>query len=312
MKAAGAWFLEFAALGPIPHGREDEVYGGLLAEMGFTRVPGAYVLRPEAPVVLAAHLDTVQGKKPREVRVEGHIAYGVGGALGADDKAGVALVLWLASLGEEGPRDVGYALFLGEEVGCVGASEALEAGLFRGAKAMISLDRKGTRDVVVAQLGQETASREAGLWLAKELGMGHTLVEGVWTDSAVFAGVVPECLNLSVGYEGAHTDWDQQDLAYLDELAHRLLAVRWRDLPVVRTPREVWRKRGGAGYYDPWWAEAPLEEAPEWSTEFRAFELVDRLKREGLLEEALELLLMEFPELLDYLEKVLGEDFAER
>jgi len=312
MKTASAWFLELAALGPVPHGREDEVYGGLLAGMGFARAPGAYVLRPEAPVVLAAHLDTVSGRRPREVRVEGHVAFGVGGALGADDKAGVALVLWLASLGDKAPQDVGYALFLGEEVGCAGAEEALEAGLFREAKAVISLDRKGTRDVVVAQLGQETASREAGLWLAEELGMGHALAEGVWTDSAVFAGVVPECLNLSVGYEGAHTDRDRQDLAYLDELAERLATVRWRDLPAVRTPREVWRRRGGAGYRNPLWAEAPFGEAPGWDAGLRALELVDRLRREGLLEEALELLLMEFPELLGYLEEIFGEGFAER
>ncbi|WP_038072127.1 hypothetical protein [Thermus scotoductus] len=47
-------------------------------------------------MVLAAHLDTVAGRAPKGVRVVDGVAQGVEGALGADDKAGVALVLALA------------------------------------------------------------------------------------------------------------------------------------------------------------------------------------------------------------------------
>lgn len=169
------------------------------------------------------------------------VAQGVEGALGADDKAGVALVLALA---QDPPPGVGFALFLGEEKGCVGSEEALEAGLFRGARAMVSLDRRGKEEVIRAQLGQETASLEAASWLARRLGLGHRVSDrGVRTDSAVFAGVIPECLNLAVGYEGAHTDQDTQDLLYLDLLGEALRRVPWEDLPVRRRPQEVWRTR---------------------------------------------------------------------
>jgi len=243
VKRASEIFLELAKEGPVPHGREDQVYEERLLALGFERAPGAYVLNPTAPVILAAHLDTVKGTRPRGVRVEEGVARGIGGALGADDKAGVALIMALVA---RGPREgVGYALFLSEEEGCVGSNEALDAGLFRGAKAMVSLDRKATKDVVIEQRGQPTASEEAGRWLAKELGMGHAPASGVWTDSAVFAGVIPECLNLSVGYEGAHTDQDRQDLVYLDELEEALAALRWEELPVVRTPQKVWKRKGG-------------------------------------------------------------------
>ena len=143
-------------------------YGDLLSEAGFSRRPGAWTLREEAPVILAAHLDTVAGRVPKGVRVVDGVAQGVEGALGADDKAGVALVLALA---QDPPPGVGFALFLGEEVGCVGSEEALEAGLFRGARAVVSLDRRGKEEVIRAQLGQETASLEAASWLARRLGL---------------------------------------------------------------------------------------------------------------------------------------------
>lgn len=286
-KRPSEFFLELARLGPVPHGREDATYGTLLSEAGFSRRPGAWTLREEAPVVLAAHLDTVAGRVPKGVRVVDGVAQGVEGALGADDKAGVALVLALA---QDPPPGVGFALFLGEEVGCVGSEEALEAGLFRGARAVVSLDRWGKEEVIRAQLGQETASLEAASWLARRLGLGHRVSDrGVWTDSAVFAGVVPECLNLAVGYEGAHTDQDAQDLLYLDRLGEALRRVPWENLPVRRRPREVWRTGLSWG----------------WRERDRVEEVLWRLKQTGLVEVALVYLLENYPDLVDELEDLL-------
>lgn len=164
--------------------------------------------------------------------------------LGADDKAGVATVLSLALRLEH--TEVGYALFFGEEVGCQGSEHASR---ILTPKAVISVDRAGTDEVIYAQLGQPTASQYTAQWLADELGMGHyPSPNGVYTDSATFAGVAHECLNLAAGYWGAHTNQDTQDLVYLDELVEALAHVPWGDFPLVRTPREVWRKGGVWGW----------------------------------------------------------------
>lgn len=231
-------FLRLARFGSVPYGREDPVYAELLFQEGFSRRPGVWTLREEAPVILAAHLDTVSGALPLDVRAEEGKASGVGGGVGADDKAGVALVLHLA---QDPPLGVGFALFLGEEVGCLGAEEALKSRLFTKAKAVVSLDEEGRGEVFRVQGGQETASLEAALWLAERLELGHRASDrNTWTDSAVFAGAVPECLNLAVGYERAHTDGDVQDLEYLDLLGEALRRVPWEGLPVRRKPKKVW------------------------------------------------------------------------
>jgi hypothetical protein len=249
-------------------------------------------------VILTAHLDTVAGTKPTDVKVSGHLARGIGGMLGADDRAGVALILWLASLGISEPRGVGYALFLGEESGCVGAGEALAAGVFPEARVMLSLDRRGTGDLVIAQAGQPTASREAGWWLAEQLGMNHRLVQGVWTDSAAFAGVIPECFNVSVGYEGAHTDNDTQDLCYLNDLGYALLGVEWEGVPVVRETREVWRQ-------EPRQFEEAMMEG-EWRKQARVRAVMERLQEWDAVEDMMEAVLEEFPAVLEYLEWLTG------
>ncbi len=231
-------FQALVGLGEVPYKTEELVYGNLLEGLGFQRAPGCWTLNPEAPILLTAHLDTVHldlGEKGYVLR-EG-IARGVG-HMGADDKAGVALILYLF---RRLSPIVGFVLFEGEEVGRVGAGQAREAGLFRSAKAMISLDRRGTTEVIYAQMGQPTASLEFAQALADGLGMGHKpSPHGVVTDSFEFAPEIPECLNLAVGYENPHRPQDRQNLEYLDRLAEALLAMDWEGLlgHVRRKPEE--------------------------------------------------------------------------
>lgn len=281
-------FVKLARLGPVPYGEEDAAYGKVLGTLGFAREPGVYVLNPKAPVILAAHLDTVDGKPPSQVRVSSGGIASADGMMGADDKAGVSLILAIAAHGV--PDGVGLALFLGEEVGCEGAKEAKANGFFAKARAVISLDRKGTVDIIYAQAGQATASREAARWLADKLGMGHIpSANGVWTDSAILADVVPECLNIAVGYTGAHSDNDTQDLRYLDRLYEALLRVPWAEFPAYRKPEPVAKWR--------WWDWDRYEYGPLYEP-INAREVIRRLKEAGwTAEEVLELVLEENPDI---------------
>lgn len=236
---ASELFLELARAGPIPHGQEDSTYADLLAAYGFERHAWGWGLRKQAPILITAHLDTVKGRHPLRVNVHGGIAKG-DGMLGGDDKAGVATVLAL-SLRDTRP---GFALFFGEEVGCVGSTRASDE---LRPEVVVSVDRSGISEVIYAQLGKQTASHEAARWLAKQLGMGHKpSPDGIYTDSAVFAGVAYECMNLAAGYYGAHSDGDVQDLVYLDELVSALAQVDWANMPIVRGKEEIWMQGGSS------------------------------------------------------------------
>ena len=238
LKPSEIFIQKLFPLGAVPHGTEDQKYRELLQLEGFVRKPGAWVLRPEAQIILAAHLDTVniQEAKVWSWSSEG-VVKGINGAIFGDDKAGVALVLYLHTRLPE----VGFALFLGEEVGQWGSQEARDANLFPKARAMISLDRMGKEEIIYAQKDKqtgepvETGSREAAEWLAAQLGMGHHASEkGSRTDSYTFKDVIPECLNVAVGYDDPHTVRDTQDLHYLDQLGERLARVQWAAFPVHR------------------------------------------------------------------------------
>jgi hypothetical protein len=290
---ASSIFLFLAKYGAIPHGQEEYMYGNLLKGEGFQALPGGYYMHPEREIILSAHLDTVKGKGkntfPVTVKVKGGIARG-DAMMGCDDKAGIAAILSLARTWDH-PR-VGYALFFGEEVGCVGADEAIEKKVLPNAKAVISLDRKGTTEVIYVQ-GRQTASIDAAKFLADSLGLSPS-PNGLWTDSAAFADIVPECLNLAVGYQGHHSENDEQDLDFLDRLTENLKKVEWDQMPIVRDPKAV-----EYGYRYASFGYGYIGKAGNWNYPMTTKECLTRLKIYGLESDALAYILNQYPELVD-------------
>jgi hypothetical protein len=57
---------------------------------------------------------------------------------------------------------------------------------------------------------------------------------GVFTDSANFIDLIPECTNVSVGYFNEHTHNEIQNITYLEQLAEACVAVEWENLDVSR------------------------------------------------------------------------------
>lgn len=205
----------------------------------------------EAPhVMFTCHLDTAdygKGAKPRKVhhvfsKKNGAITVETDGTslLGADDKAGMAIMLKMIRNNVRGL----YYIFQGEEVGRIGsellANEWAETG-GPGIKVCVSFDRFGYESVISHQSGQRCASPEFVQALADGLnGMDYGMFEsdngGSYTDSYSFINIIPECTNVSVGYQGAHTHRESQDLSFLDWIAQRCCEVDWHALPVVRDP----------------------------------------------------------------------------
>jgi len=161
--------------------------------------------------------------------------------LGADDKAGVTIMLNMISENVPGL----YYFFIGEESGCIGSSSQsrvfdkfLEKVGIPEIKKCISFDRKGYDSIITSQMGGDCASdtfanelsnrlNEYGFWFKPD----NT---GVYTDSAEFMDIIDECTNISCGYFSEHTTSEKQDIEFLELLSIVCTKIDWETLPIER------------------------------------------------------------------------------
>lgn len=193
--------------------------------------------------LFCAHTDTVDstasGLKDLGYISDSHILclHGVQpkgiSCLGADDGAGVEALVSMAEAGVPG-----YYLWTSdEESGAHGIdglllSNDLEFSRFNRA---IEIDRAGTSDVITWQMGGECCSDEFALELAIRLGgTFEPSYHGVFTDTARLTHVIPECTNVSCGYDSQHTQRETLDLQFLSELVGKLKTINFETLPTVR------------------------------------------------------------------------------
>lgn len=183
------------------------------------------ILHPDGrhpTVAFCAHTDSVHN--PRDLTVKQRVAYDPNTAtfmvaddkqvdcLGADDAAGCYVLIRMIEAGVPGR----YVFFRGEEVGGIGSRFVAEyrQDVLEGITAAIQFDRRGTNSIITEMACGPTCSEEFALALADALGMDHEPdPTGSFTDTAVLIGLVPECTNVSVGYEDEHSaretlDWD--------------------------------------------------------------------------------------------------------
>ena len=181
-------------------------------------------------VLWSSHTDTVHRTEgiQRVIRTGDILSLGdkskrTSNCLGADCGAGVWLMLEMIRAEVPGL----YVFHAGEEIGGKGSSAIVKnsPGLLDGIKYAIAFDRHGTNSIVTHQIGGRCCSDEFGQSLAKMLGMGHCLdQDGVFTDTALYTDLIPECTNISVGYRGHHTVNETVDLHYLQQLRDALLS----------------------------------------------------------------------------------------
>lgn len=246
-----------------PHLYEYDLYYDMLKNLGFDfDKAGNFekIVGERSRVWFAAHLDTADGGVPKRVkrRTQKGGVIGTDGKtiLGADDKAGVAVLLHLVRNKVPGR----YTLFLGEEVGCVG-SEALiktQEARLGDYDQVVCFDRYGDSSIITHQMGQRCASDEYATALAAQFAK-HGLPGlkpddgGTFTDSATFIDDIAECTNISVGYEHQHTVYETQDMRFLVNVAEAAVKVNWAGLPTPRKFWEpeyqwtAWNRKGGGG-----------------------------------------------------------------
>lgn len=175
--------------------------------------------------------------------------------LGADDKAGVVIMLNLMSENVPGL----YYFFMGEESGCVGSSSLSRVyeskvtnGLLPTVNKCVSFDRRGYDSVITEQTGgvccSDSFAKELSIRL-NEYGFWYKPDStGVYTDSAEFMDIIPECTNLSVGYFNEHTTSEKQDIEFLELLSLVLTKIDWETLPIERVVSSISYKGKKSSY----------------------------------------------------------------
>lgn len=240
---------ELGLLPYLPKGYKEDGLGNYYLQIGKT-----------PSTMFTSHLDTACSKKEKVTHVQNGNIIGTDGTtiLGADDKAGMVVLLYMIENNVPGL----YYFFEGEEVGCVGSSklssvwEDMEFSKY--IKKVISFDRRGTDSIITEQGFGECCSDEFAEDLSQKLnltGFNFNFAPdptGIYTDSAQFMDVVPECTNISVGYYNEHTTRETQDIEFLRKLCKSVCMIDWESLPIVRdnTNPKTWEYGGWGGYND--------------------------------------------------------------
>ncbi|MGG4169238.1 M20/M25/M40 family metallo-hydrolase [Rossellomorea vietnamensis] len=186
--------------------------GNILAEKTYKTGHGPVIL-------LNAHLDTVyEIEQDREI-IKGKFWSSSKGILGADDRAGVAVLLHIAEvlhLSSPFNGKVKFIFTVEEECGLVGANNVDDYFLWN-TDAAIVVDRRGTGDIVTSCGGHipfchplygsffEEVAISEGL-------IGWQITTGGNSDTRIWAMHGIESVNLSAGYFNEHTDEECLDV----------------------------------------------------------------------------------------------------
>ena len=237
-----------------PHGTELDLFHLLPQDLDIDDFGNLFKQIGDKPsTMFACHLDTATSARTDVKHVfDGDLIKTDGTSiLGADDKAGVTILMYMIENNIPGL----YYFFMGEEVGCLGSKKVAESHKEKPLdwiKKVISFDRRGTSSIITYQCSSRCCSDEFGNALALELNKAGLDVgnkdmvfdykndpTGLYTDSAQFTKIYPECTNISVGYKGEHSFKEEQNIIHLEKLAESVLLVDWESLPISRDPSKI-------------------------------------------------------------------------
>jgi len=227
-----------------PHGHEEELLE-FLPELEKDEIGNYYKIIGENPTTMfTSHLDTADRNQvitnlyTRDEDGDEIIHTDGTTILGADDKSGVAVLLYMMEHNIPGI----YYFFIGEERGGIG-SHALAniyetVGYLSNVKRCISFDRRDCHSIITEQVGGVCCSdvfADALCDAYNKSGLSFRMdPTGIYTDSASFIDLIPECTNVSVGYYSEHTGKERQNMTFLIKLCEASVKIDWDSLPISR------------------------------------------------------------------------------
>jgi hypothetical protein len=227
-----------------PHGTESQLEKYLPTGYIKDEYDNYYLVVGENPsTMFTCHLDTACSTQSDIKHVfDGNFIKTDGTTvLSADDKAGMTILLYMIKKEVPGL----YYFFVGEECGCVGSGKVSRTWtsnpLSENITKVVSFDRRGTDSIITEQWYGVCCSNEFAKELATRLNSVDSTFNyrpdptGIYTDSAKFTGLVPECTNISVGYYGEHGYSERQDIEHLKKLCKAVVKIDWETLPIKRT-----------------------------------------------------------------------------
>ncbi|SRR6266403_3114410 len=230
----------------IPYGTEDSISHLLPKGLQKDKKGNYFITIGEnSKTLFTCHLDTVSRKRSKVK----HNIHNVGDTtfistdgttiLGGDNKAGVCILMYLIEQNVPGT----YYFFVGEEVGAIGSNWALNNNrkFFSKFNRAVAFDRKKYGSIITHQKGSKSTSLIFANKLSEEFGKYGMEFKpdnyGIFTDTAVFMGVIPECTNISSGVFGEHTKDEYVDITYTEAVAKASAQIDWENLPTERTPK---------------------------------------------------------------------------
>ncbi len=208
-------------------------YSKMIRGSEFVYFPG------ELPIMLVAHVDTVCPEVPKTPvlnKKTGCLSAEEG--LGADDRAGVAAIVEAILLTAKRP----HVLFLDkEEVGCIGAKQAVKLLKAPEVNCIIELDRRGREDMVFYTCDNPEFEDYIGKF-------GFKIAYGSVTDISILcpkwgiAGV-----NLSVGYYFPHSKTEYLKLDEWEATVKKIVKILKN--PPKKKYEYIEREWSGYGFY---------------------------------------------------------------
>jgi hypothetical protein len=87
-------------------------------------------------------------------------------------------------------------------------------------------------------MGVQCCSNDFGQQICDEMSKGGLKLKldptGVFTDSASFIDLIPECTNISVGYFDEHTHKEMLNVSYLERLCEASVMCDWNGMKATR------------------------------------------------------------------------------
>lgn len=234
--------IEFIQDFITPLGATSDEFGNRILRIG------------KSDTLWSSHTDTVHRMEGRqELKVENNVVSLADGSksncLGADCTTGVWLMTEMIKAEVPGL----YVFHRKEESGGQGsrfiANKTPE--LLTGIKKAIAFDRYGFNSIITHQWDRCCSDAFADS-LALQLPSFELDTGGVFTDTANYTDLVPECTNISVGYQRHHTANEIQNLDFAKFLLELMLRIEPDKLVVEREPGESdygnWASWGGGNW----------------------------------------------------------------